>query len=414
MPQSPVARLRCAGTFTCVPGNATGPTPPAKPCPRATQAPDQPVYPDTGIPGPASNSGGVAGIMQGIWATTADELHSPTYRNYSMFHTNQTMSAQAEWDTVCAAGGQRRLVQCKGGGQCTESAHSSPYWWGLHRCDCPPGRNGLVCGGCSSDDGCPVGQRCAAPFAPREAAGDAHLACSIEQVSPALLAPMIFDFADEAVLTMDVAGEHMALRMLKPVENPEYGRKYDSSTEYAHGAARPEHASYFFLSSTVLKSSLASVQHSAGYPCPAQDSGAVTNPWKRGARCRRWLAPQGTPHSVDCGIAAVNCTGKDFHHAEHPMRYCEACQFLAAPFVPPLEVECEDVPGLVRPHPLHRAAASTAQGGRTQCTGPQPPLHRAAASSAQGGGLHCTGPQPPVHRAVASTAQGGSLRHVGL
>ena len=41
----------------------------------------------------------------------------------------------------------------------------------------------------------------------------------------------------------------MALRMLKPVENPEYARKYDTNREYPHGIALPERASYFFLSS---------------------------------------------------------------------------------------------------------------------------------------------------------------------
>ena len=112
----PTARLRCADTFTCVPGNATGPTPPAKPCPRATQSNDEPVDPDTGVPGAEKGAAGVgaAGIMRGVWATTVDDLHSPTYRNYSMFHTNTTMSAAPEWDTVCMAGGQRRLV-CHGG-----------------------------------------------------------------------------------------------------------------------------------------------------------------------------------------------------------------------------------------------------------------------------------------------------------
>ena len=142
----PTARLRCAGTFTCVPGNATGPTPPALPCLRATQRNDEPIHSDTGVPGAekgASNVG-AAGIMQGIWATSVDDLHSPTYRNYSMFHTNTTQSAAPEWDTVrparadqaralsltrtligsltlaltltfhpnqvCMAGGQRRLV----------------------------------------------------------------------------------------------------------------------------------------------------------------------------------------------------------------------------------------------------------------------------------------------------------------
>ena len=88
----------------------------------------------------------------------------------------------------------------------------------------------------------------------------------------------------------------------------------------------------------MIKSTVAPVQAKAGYPCPAQDSGAVTNPWKAGARCRRWLAPQGAAHTVECGTSAANCSRLDFHHGENPMRYCEACQFLATPFVPPLEV----------------------------------------------------------------------------
>ena len=72
----------------------------------------------------------------------------------------------------------------------------------------------------------------------------------------------------------------------------------------------------------------------------------MTNPWKAGARCRRWLAPQGTGHTVECGTSAANCSSRDFHRGENAMRYCEACQFLATPFVPPLEVECEDAHGL--------------------------------------------------------------------
>ena len=50
---------------------------------------------------------GAAGIMQGIWATSVDDLHSPTYRNYSMFHTNTTQSAAPEWDTVRPARADR-------------------------------------------------------------------------------------------------------------------------------------------------------------------------------------------------------------------------------------------------------------------------------------------------------------------
>ena len=93
-------------------------------------------------------------------------------------------------------------VPCKGAPQCSATT-SDAYWWGLHRCDCPAGRNGLVCAGCSTDEGCPAGQRCAAPFAPRQTAADARLVCNIVQVSPEVLTPVIFDFADEAVLTMD-------------------------------------------------------------------------------------------------------------------------------------------------------------------------------------------------------------------
>ena len=48
---------------------------------------------------------GAAGIMSGVWATSVDELRSPTYRNYPMFHTNTSMSAGPEWDTVCTGGG---------------------------------------------------------------------------------------------------------------------------------------------------------------------------------------------------------------------------------------------------------------------------------------------------------------------
>ena len=184
---------------------------------------------------------GAAGIMSGVWATSVDELRSPTYRNYPMFHTNTSMSAAPEWDTVCTGGGQRRIVPCKGAPHCSATT-SSAYWWGLHRCDCPPGRNGLVCAGCSTDEGCPAGQRCTAPFAPRQAEGEAQLVCSIEQVSPELLTPTIFDFADEAVLTMETSAAQMVLRMLKPVENPEFARRYDTSREYVHGKARPERA----------------------------------------------------------------------------------------------------------------------------------------------------------------------------
>ena len=179
---------------------------------------------------------GAAGIMSGVWATSVDELRSPTYRNYPMFHTNTSMSAAPEWDTVCTGGGQRRIVPCKGAPHCSATT-SSAYWWGLHRCDCPPGRNGLVCAGCSTDEGCPAGQRCTAPFAPRQAEGEAQLVCSIEQVSPELLTPTIFDFADEAVLTMETSAAQMVLQMLKPVENPEFARRYDTSREYAHGKA---------------------------------------------------------------------------------------------------------------------------------------------------------------------------------
>jgi hypothetical protein len=38
-------------------------------------------------------------------------------------------------------------------------------------------------------------------------------------------------------------------------------------------------------------------------------------------------------------------------------RYCEACQFLAAPFVPPLEMECEDAPDLEATRARARARA---------------------------------------------------------
>ena len=328
-------RLRCADTFTCLVGNATGPTPPANPC--ASKSARRRLD----VPGAASGVD-AAGIMQGVWATTAAELHSKT--GYPMFHTNRTASASAEWDTVCMAGGQRRFTPCKGMDTDQRCTRQLPHWWGLHRCDCPEGRNGLVCGGCSSDAGCPTGQQCAAPFGPRETSGDTHLVCDVTDVVPAPFKPILFDFANEMTVNMNIAGGQMTLRMLKPVENPEYGRMYE------HGD--PAHSKYFYMSSSVVKSSIGPIESSAGYACPAQDSGAVLNPWKRGARCRRWRANQGTPHQVDCGIPDAECKSssapgaKDFHNAQTPMRYCEACQMLRTPFVPPLEIECEDVSSL--------------------------------------------------------------------
>lgn len=76
-------------------------------------------------------------------------------------------SVPAEWDAPCEAGGRRRwdaLTNCDPmaapDDPWLQSCRDQTYAWGGTRCECPEGRAGLTCVGCSADAGCADGFQC--------------------------------------------------------------------------------------------------------------------------------------------------------------------------------------------------------------------------------------------------------------
>ena len=164
----------CMTTFSCMPGNASGPYPPAKP--------------------DACSSIQKSGQTWTVgWAGTPAALNNtecPQQHRYC--RADLKSSAPPPWDPICSNGGQRRLVPCSKGtdGKCSYSSNLAP-WLGLHRCDCPPARSGITCGGCVTDDGCPAGDMCVSPFAGDavEKDADMHMVRSAS-APPVSLAPL--------------------------------------------------------------------------------------------------------------------------------------------------------------------------------------------------------------------------------
>lgn len=157
----------CLGSFSCMPGDESGPANGSLPC-----------LPPTALLHVCS--AGPYRLVNCTWYPNATALH-----DYEAYMTTalsiqkpptipgNDSSPPSLDQSLCEAGGRRHWAPCltDSAGNCK---YSSPIWGG-QRCDCPAGRNGRTCDGCSDNAGCAADDVChSGPAATGWTAGAPH------------------------------------------------------------------------------------------------------------------------------------------------------------------------------------------------------------------------------------------------
>ena len=190
----------CGASFSCMPGDSSGPAALGLPCQKH----------------PASNEPGRPWV--GFWASSVADLERQDGYNTSglelVDYRYYAGSVPPEGDMVCTHGGQRAVTPClpdpDSPTECVKGRNSPHHWLG-YRCDCPPGRSGMKCGGCSSDDGCPGGGTCVSPFAEGADDADVRMVCEIEDVYPAPIKGLLIDMSTNASVGIDYLGGALSM-----------------------------------------------------------------------------------------------------------------------------------------------------------------------------------------------------------
>jgi len=163
----------CGATYTCMDGTADGPAANALPCEE----------------------------VRGGWLFSAADLAAEGVGPVS----TSPASSPADWDLLCGHGGQRRWDECilQNNGKCKDWAQL----WGSSLCDCPPGRVGLTCGGCSSDAGCGSGEVCVQTLGVDAGARITRVGCVLESVHPAGLFNPEGDYGRPSAISFELGAD---------------------------------------------------------------------------------------------------------------------------------------------------------------------------------------------------------------
>ena len=367
----------CFTSFSCMPGNASGPAVGALPC---IQNPADPtIQPPNHTYDPASAR---FGWLQAncSWAYDNATYEAILARHeyggpsggpagYGPLKSFDTMrpprspsddSVPPEWDAPCTAGGQRRwdpLTNCNPSqkpddpwlGPCQDNT----YAWGGTRCLCPEGRVGLTCDGCASDAGCGDGFQCDLPaFSPVE---EVHLGCIVPSRSSISLSQLsldkyIFGFAgtDKAQPSFDLRlGPGTWRAALKKAIPWPLGQIV---TSLGGKPKPPEEGKYSRLLSGI---SFVAAVHSEQYltaishSCPDTKALGFNSPFDSGATCLRWTvsdkvksddffssSPNFCPAKGSCQLPKYSTPGGW-------ARFDQDTKSIAQYIKPPLSIDCQ-------------------------------------------------------------------------
>ena len=366
----------CFTSFSCMPGNASGPAVGALPC--IPNPADPTIQPPDHTYDPASAR---FGWLQAncSWAYDNATYDAILARHdfggpgggpagYGPLKSFDTMryprspsndSVPPEWDAPCTAGGQRRwdpLTNCNPSqkpddpwlGPCKDNT----YAWGGTRCLCPEGRVGLTCGGCASDAGCGDGFQCDLPaFSPVE---EVHLGCIVPSRSSISLSPVVdpkyifgFTGTDNAQPSFDLRlGPGTWQATLKKAIPWPLGQIVTSLSK----PAPPEEGKYSRLLSGI---SFVAAVHSEQYvtaishTCPDKKALGFDSPFDSGATCLRWTvsdkvksddlfstSPNFCPAKGPCQLPSSSSPGGW-------ARFDQDTKLIATYIKPPLKIDCQ-------------------------------------------------------------------------
>ena len=141
--------------------------------------------------------------------------------------TTFDVSVPAEWDNLCVAGGQRHWGGCflpYPESKCLDltPVHAA---FGMQYCECPAGRNGQTCGGCTSGAGCAAGDECIAPALLPPVGSPTKLSCRVPHpanVSFGFLAQYVIGIGPIPSFAMTVSESSYEGRLTKAADFP-YG-----------------------------------------------------------------------------------------------------------------------------------------------------------------------------------------------
>lgn len=345
----------CMNTFTCMVGDADGPAHGLTPCPDVSRCGAYCWFGDpTGKP-----HVGCWSIECG-WASSAQYLVEHSRRRMTIqpkamtgvhvlrppYWPHNSSAAPAE-DTICEGGGQRHWDYYE---QCTtQKPPYVPYppkdavsWWGSNRCDCPAGRNGWLCAGCSDGIGCGDGYTCRRPGMQQllEEGETLHIQCQINdtasQIFPSFLRTYAQGFGAEATVRFELSLGEIFMELRKGVDFPQSFMAATNTFGVDRGA-RP--LSGVSFRARTNDSSLVDVPT---IPCPtgadwARIAPGIPQPsWRANDadKCRHWHLGHMTPAAF---FKTPTVTDK-YYDINGWMRYDTDNAILQGELQPPLDV----------------------------------------------------------------------------
>ena len=344
----------CLTTWTCMPGDENGTALGALPC--------------------EPNSTRIEGGEECAWMTNSSAIDGcsllqqhPPKVPFHMMVPPQTLVNQCvppEWDTLCVAGGRRYWDGCFihpiSPRQCQDfdPDFPKPTIWGGQWCECPHGRNGRMCEGCSTDAGCTSGNqsaisRCHVPsiYAKPESDDDTlhgglglssdpvPLACKIKDphnISIWVDAGAIIGFGPQPIMELQVAVDSVSMKVTKAVDFP-----------YSHVIALKDHPSPDYMKGTLMLGGISFVaeannsQHkyvSVDYgECPQWEQHRP--PWMLGSRCTHWHIDKSMSKDL---LFANTPPDISFRASGGWRRYPNDMEILSKNLKPPLDLYCMD------------------------------------------------------------------------
>ena len=247
----------------------------------------------------------------------------------------------AEYDTLCVGGGQRHWGGCflpYNESTCQDLVDT----WGSQSCDCPTGRNGRTCSGCSSSDGCNANEACSVPDLASavdhsEQGQRVALGCTVRSrydVSSQYLAPYIFGNGAEPSLDVRIDATSLYAAFTKAVDFP-----YSAVSSYGESntGVRILGGTSFIAQANNSKTKYVTSSTEA---CPTDPQWQF--PFGKGDTCVHWHVSAALPPKT---FLSFTPTSDDWHGAGSFLRYNTDITVLGQEFRPPIDVYCSITDG---------------------------------------------------------------------
>ena len=329
----------CLTTYTCVPGDSSGPALRALPCPSSRNFTDRIGYQKDGSPPLgvwAADKATLDDINKNLRFPTPFELMRPPLTTYDE-------CVPPEWDTLCVAGGHRHWGGCYlpyDDSKC----HDGSTVWGSQYCECPSGRNGRFCGGCAlgADPaaGCATGDTCERPNLLSLNDAPTRLGCRVTDpanVSFAFLATYVFGFGPLPSLDLELSASSFRATLTKAVNWP-YGAFVWNAAPEDRGKAARLLGGMSFLAQANNSGAEEYLSTESG-PCPTAGEPPDTwaFPFRKGEVCSHWRVKANMP--TDRFFANTPMAKTADWHQFGWKRY-EDVKILGGNLKPPLDFYC--------------------------------------------------------------------------